>query len=203
MRGLRCSSAAIVCRFLRLSSGARLGESGGALAGSAHEGKRCGVEPVWSVGCIISSRRLTSRCSRRSRATFCEHSLIAFAASQLNARSLGGFQLSGDAILSRAFGTVDRGRLSRQPPNRLGCRGFSSFGSTGVSALRARSGTRSASRFSGEAKPRAGGASGYRARRPSLHCCLWLCLCASWHPSRSRASHTGQPCAPKRQPPLH
>jgi hypothetical protein len=34
------------------------------------------------------ARRLTRRCSRRSRAASCEHSSIAFAASQLNARTL-------------------------------------------------------------------------------------------------------------------
>ena len=39
------------------------------------------MAPAWQLG-------LTRRCSRRSRALFCEQSIIAFAASQLNARTL-------------------------------------------------------------------------------------------------------------------
>ena len=57
------------------------------------------------------ARGLTRRCSRRSRAALCEHSRIAFAASQLNARTLGlhpriVFMAGSVSYLSECVGTA-------------------------------------------------------------------------------------------------
>jgi hypothetical protein len=71
--------------------------------------------------------RLTGRCSRRSRATFCEHSIIASAASQLNARTLARAQTSAkERVLKGARGEC--GAASSVRLRELGARGQDALG---------------------------------------------------------------------------